>query len=259
MSPKTEDLLNLLLWSAETLVNPTWRNVFESYEGWTYRNGLLTQMARLEQRKWIARKSKHRTDRVYRLSARGRLQALGGRDPQARWERAWDGRWRLVIFDVPTGQNAQRERLRRYLRSRGFGYLQNSVWITPDSLEQERRALAGATINVESLILLEARACAGESDEEIVAGAWDFNRINDRYSRYLKVLGARPTGTENRAGATRFLRWMSEERETWLEAITNDPLLPARLLPPHYLGRQAWRRRWEVMRQTPRQTEELEK
>ena len=65
-----------------------------------------------------------------------------------------------MIFDVPTGQNAQRERLRRYLRDKGFGYLQNSVWIAADPLAEERQILGGGKINVESLILLEARPCA---------------------------------------------------------------------------------------------------
>src|SRR5438067_8361730 len=80
MGPKTEELLNLLLWSAEMLVNPSSRKLFESYEGWAYRNGLLVQMGRLEQRGWVTRKSRERSDRTYRLSAQGRLHALGGRD-----------------------------------------------------------------------------------------------------------------------------------------------------------------------------------
>jgi hypothetical protein len=50
----------------------------------------------------------------------------------------------------------------------------------------------GGRIDVESLLLLEARSCAGESDGEIVAGAWDFGRINQRYARHLKLLKARP-------------------------------------------------------------------
>jgi hypothetical protein len=120
MGRKTEELLNVLLWSAEFLVNPSWRRLFESYEAWAYRNGLLIQLGRLEQRKWVTRKSKNRSDRVYRLSAQGRLHALGGRDPETHWGRAWDGRWRLVIFDIPSGQNAEREWLRRYLRGRDF-------------------------------------------------------------------------------------------------------------------------------------------
>ena len=43
------------------------------------------------------------------------------------------------------------------------------------------------------------------------------------------------------------------ERETWLDAVTNDPLLPGRILPSDYLGQQAWRRRVEVLRDASRQ------
>jgi hypothetical protein len=38
------------------------------------------------------------------------------------------------------------------------------------------------------------------------------------------------------------LRWAATEREAWLEAVINDPLLPGRILPSDYLGPQAWRR-----------------
>jgi phenylacetic acid degradation operon negative regulatory protein len=252
MGPKTAELLNLLLWSADSLVNPTWRHVFETYEGWKYRNGLLIQLGRLERRKWITRKSRDRRDRVYRLSAQARVHALGGRDLETRWGRAWDGRWRLVIFDIPNQRNAERARLRRYLHGRDFGYLQNSVWISPDPLEEEHRALAGGAINVESLILLEARAIAGESPEQIVVGAWDFDGINERYSRYLKVLGAAPRRIRNdKTSAIKLFQWLSQERKSWLNAVTKDPLLPSRLLPANYLGQKAWRWRAKVMKEAP--------
>ena len=110
------------------------------------------------------------------------MHALGGRDPQEQWARPWDGRWRLVLFDVPTGQNPQ-------------------------------------------------------SDGEIVAGAWDFERINRRYVRHLNVLEERPVGAlRNDAAAKSLLRWAAAEREAWLDAVTNDPLLPDRILPSDYLG-----------------------
>jgi phenylacetic acid degradation operon negative regulatory protein len=254
VNPKTQEFLNLLLWSADILMRPTYRNLTDSYESWAYRNGLLKQVTRLEQQQLIERDSNSPDDRLYRLSAQGRLHVLGGRDPEERWARSWDGRWRMVLFDVPTGQNAQRERLRRYLRDKGFGYLQNSVWITPDSLEEERRILVGGKINVESLLLLEARPCAGESDAEIVAGAWDFERINRHYARHLKILAARPGGALRNEGAAKvLLRWAGAEREAWLDAVTNDPLLPERILPSDYLGLPVWRRRMEVLREAGRQ------
>jgi len=254
MQPKTEEFLNLLLWSADMLARPTFRNLTDSYESWAYRNGLMRQVATLQEQQLLERDASTATDRLYRLTVQGRLHVLGGRDPEERWARRWDGQWRLVLFDVPTGQNAQRERLRRYLRDKGFGYLQNSAWITPDPLEEERQILGGGKINVESLLLLEARPCAGESDADIVAGAWDFERINRRYERHLKVLEERPRGVpRNDATAKALLRWATMEREGWLDAVTNDPLLPGRILPSDYLGQRAWRRRVEVLRDAGRQ------
>src|SRR5882672_7844565 len=169
MNPKTLELLNFMVWSAEKLARPSFRNITESYESWAYRNGLLKQVDRLERQGLIEREAKTKDDRVYRLSAQGRLLSLGGRDPEDRWARAWDGRWRLVLFDVPNRKNSERARLRRYLRQKSFGCLQKSVWITPDSLQAEKQILAGGKINVKSLVLLEARPCAGESDAEIVS------------------------------------------------------------------------------------------
>jgi DNA-binding transcriptional regulator PaaX len=250
MQPKTEDFLNLLLWTTSLLLRPTFRNLTDSYESWAYRNGLLREVSTLERKQLVERDAAVPDDRIYRLTWRGRLHALGGRDPQTHWSREWDGRWRLVIFDIPENQGSHRDRLRHYLRDKHFGCLQKSVWITPDPLEEERKTLIGGKINVESLILLEARPCAGESDTEIAAGAWDFERINQRYTNHSRILEQFPgRSLHNEASAKVLLRWASEERVAWLAAVTSDPLLPERILPSGYLGQQAWRRRIEMLRQ----------
>ena len=254
MKPQTEEFLNFLLWSADKLAKPTFRNLTDSYENWAYRNGLLRQAATLEEQQLVERDCTVLNDRVYRLTQQGRLHVLGGRDPRVRWSRKWDGRWRLVLFDVPITQNSHRKQLRRHLHDKGFGCLQNSVWVTPDSLVEESHVLIGGKVNVESLILLEARPCAGESDAEIVAGAWDFECINRRYARHLKILDERPGGTlGNETAAKALRRWAAAEREAWLDAVTNDPLLPERILPGDYIGQQAWQRRVEVLQEAGRQ------
>jgi DNA-binding transcriptional regulator PaaX len=121
-------------------------------------------------------------------------------------------------------------------------------------LEEERQILTGAKVDVGSLLLLDARPCAGESDAEIVTGAWDFVRINRRYARLLNILAERPTGAlENEALAKGMLRWAAIEREAWLDAVTNDPLLPECILPTDYLGQRAWQRRMEVLHHAGRQ------
>lgn len=248
MQPKTELFLYLLLWNADQLMRPGFRNLTNSFESWAYRNGFLRQIAELEKQRFLERHSASRADRLYRLTEEGRLRALGGRDPRERWARPWDKVWRMVLFDVPTPNNSHRDRLRRYLRQRGFGYLQNSVWITPDPLEKEREILGRGDINVESLFLVEARPCAGESDAQIVEGGWDFARINRGYARHLEVLKARPDrALHSKDAAKELLRWAQVERKAWLGAVENDPLLPSCLLPSHYLGQKSWRQRVKVL------------
>ncbi|CAN5537313.1 hypothetical protein BH20VER3_BH20VER3_17030 [soil metagenome] len=258
MKPKTEEFLYFLLWSAEQLTQPTFRNLNNSFETWAYRNGLHRQLGHLEKERFIERKGATRgsrgnekkppRERIYRLTAKGREHALGGRDPLARWTRPWDGKWRLVLFDVPVSENKQRFRLTRYLRRRHFGYLQNSVWITPDPMDEEVKTFRGAEIDVESLILLEARPSAGESDQEIVAGAWDFSRINHLYREHLAALDARPGGKIKTESAAKALRsWASRERASWSAAVNADPLLPEALLPGDYLGKKAWTKRAQIL------------
>ncbi|MEK7125969.1 MAG: hypothetical protein AAB517_00675 [Patescibacteria group bacterium] len=43
----------------------------------------------------------------------------------------WDGKWRVVMFDVPEKRKKIRDTLRMLLRSAGFIHFQDSAWIQP--------------------------------------------------------------------------------------------------------------------------------
>ena len=251
MHAQTGEFLNMLLWTLDQAMRPTFRNLDQSYEGWAYRNGFLRQVDNLAGRGFIERRGGSGPDaRVYRLTEEGRLHALGGRDPAREWNRRWDGRWRMVLFDIGEERSAQRDKLRRYLRARGFGYLQHSVWVSPHPLEPESDALKGAAVDVESLILLEAQPAAGESDGDIVNGAWDFAEINKRYASALKVLQSRPANPlDGPAAAQRLKDWARRERAAWLHAVSADPLLPRPLWPRGYLGERVLKQRLKEFRQ----------
>ncbi|OJI09555.1 MAG: CRISPR-associated endonuclease Cas2 [Candidatus Vogelbacteria bacterium CG10_big_fil_rev_8_21_14_0_10_49_38] len=56
---------------------------------------------------------------------KGRL--LAGENNQKKW----DGKWRVVIFDISEKRRKVRDFLRMELRELGFMRMQNSVWVSP--------------------------------------------------------------------------------------------------------------------------------
>src|SRR3989338_4013191 len=51
-------------------------------------------------------------------------------------KRRWDGRYRMVVFDIPEKRRGVRERLRRLMHEFGFLQLQKSIWVSPYDCEE---------------------------------------------------------------------------------------------------------------------------
>lgn len=84
------------------------------------------------------------------LSSRGRQEILKrclGIERLASPAR-WDGRWRLVVFDVPDVRRGRRGALRRALSALGLELLQKSVWVHPAPCERQvAKIVAGLGVN----------------------------------------------------------------------------------------------------------------
>lgn len=58
-------------------------------------------------------------------------------------ENKWDGKWRIVIFDIPEDKRGIRDLFRRRLKSWGFQNWQQSVWVTRSDITSKLRKLIG--------------------------------------------------------------------------------------------------------------------
>ncbi len=72
------------------------------------------------------------------LTARGRIEAARIRIGliEIPRPRKWDGRWRIVIFDISEKRRSLRIRVRHLLGRLGFVRLQDSVWVHPYDCEE---------------------------------------------------------------------------------------------------------------------------
>jgi CRISPR-associated endonuclease Cas2 len=90
---------------------------------------------RLEKR-GLLKYIQYKKSRFIKLTEKGQLEALLMKSviPQ---KNNWDGKWRVIIFDIPNDANNERDKLRRLLRKSGFKKLQGSVFISPNPLNRE--------------------------------------------------------------------------------------------------------------------------
>lgn len=240
-SHQSKDWLPLLLWTLETIINPYSATILQSFESWQHRNGFRREWRELRRAGHLQVRGEPATGE-WRLSPQARTIAHGGIDPSSRWRRGWDGKWRLLLFDLPARQTRLRLGLWRWLRQQRFGYLQQSVWITPDAINETDIPLSHLKLTPESLTVIEGCPVAPDTSDDLVPSAWDFAAINRAYAVAMEI-AAEGGALEPRRRLSEFRAWLAREREAWTAAVRKDPLLPAGLLPVDYLGRRALRQR----------------
>lgn len=78
-----------------------------------------------------------REDGFLRLTPKGEVafRRISSHDRTTHKPPRWDGRWRVLIFDVPEYRKGLREKMRRTLTEIGFVRLQDSVWVYPYDCE----------------------------------------------------------------------------------------------------------------------------
>ncbi|MEK7539041.1 MAG: CRISPR-associated endonuclease Cas2 [Patescibacteria group bacterium] len=71
------------------------------------------------------------------LTSKGeaKLRQLEINDYKIKKPRKWDGKWRLLTFDIKEERKSLRNRVRHTLRQIGFVRLQDSVWVYPYDCE----------------------------------------------------------------------------------------------------------------------------
>lgn len=95
----------------------------------------------------------------------------------------WDGRWRLVMFDIPERKRALRDRLRRSLANLGLGILQASVWITPMDIKKEIREIA-ERLELENTLRFFEVSRNQNLDQIIIEKSWNLPELENDFLKF---------------------------------------------------------------------------
>ena len=194
---------------------------------------------RLRKAGWLASRREGRetiytlTDAAWRLLDEGRSRIF------ARATGPWDGRWHMVLYQVPETDRPLREQLRKRLAWLGFGALAPSVWISPqDRTAQVRQHLA--EYPAARLDLFSCQSEGPAADRDMAQRAWDLDTLDRDYAVLIEEY--RPRLAAYRRGALSGRDALVERMQLVHDYRLfpfRDPDLPPELLPEGWSGRAA--------------------
>jgi phenylacetic acid degradation operon negative regulatory protein len=198
-----------------------------------------TSIARLAHDGWVvSRRAGRRSE--YRLTPNGRRRfAEATRRIYAEVPERWSGRWTLLL---PAQGPGSRKQLREELRWLGFGQLAPGLFAHPiRSMSETRELLTELGAAAKQATLMEARSECMESDRRLVSAGWDLAELTQHYRRFVDNFAPLCDALQKHrldpqaAFVVRTLL-IHDYRRIHLR----DPLLPASLLPPDWIGNTAY-------------------
>lgn len=129
---------NLLVISAKIVVDPN--NLVKEMGLGLYQDYSQTDFSKsinyLKRSKYFDEKE----DQLH-LTREGRIEIIKTLIKEEFPKRRWDGKYRVIIFDIPELSRKDRVFLRKELRWMGFVKVQRSVWVFPYDIEKELKCL----------------------------------------------------------------------------------------------------------------------
>lgn len=154
-----------------------------------------------------------KNDSGYYLLQKGREELLR-QFPLMEWRKhSWDGKWRVVMYDLPENIKPKRDLLRNWLKRLGFGRWQMSVWISPHPVSEKIHQIITESGLEQYCSVHESIRVTGQSDKKFADQIWNLSKLNQKYYELLN----QPISFQN-------------QRQVF-EMLMDDPMLPAELLP----------------------------
>jgi len=140
---KRTTLTNVILFSLEKAIDGYLRFEDFVYHHYRYKYGIphlkksdLSQALKRLREGGFIEEEKNEEEIIFKLTQKGKDRAILLMDEE---NGQWDGKFRIVIFDIPEKRRAVRILLRRKLLDWGFRKWQRSVWATKKDCTKQLR------------------------------------------------------------------------------------------------------------------------
>ena|SRR3990167_9405353 len=196
---------------------------------------LSSTLGRLSGKGWVeTKRDRLRATNSYRITERGShivtktLKHLKLADNEG-----WDGRWLIVLFNIPERQRKYRDILRNRLACIGFGRVQNSLWATARDVRFELEDLLEEDRIRRSVTMLRPTLDAEDTKQLVNAFEWDWEQLNVEYNAFIERADEFLRTRDHNPLTAKFLVYR------FAKLLEQDPKFPSEFEPREYLRAKA--------------------
>lgn len=145
----------------------------------------------------------------------------------------WDGKWRILSYEIPEKKRELRDRLRREVAGWGLGPWHRSFWLTPHPITGNLKELVSQKEEEQYVQAFEADHVFGNR-EILIEKVWGKSDLDRKYrelfKRWHSILSSE--GDKN----DKFRKVVSE----YVGILKTDPGLPVELIGQSWIGFEAF-------------------
>ncbi len=170
---------------------------------------------------------------TYKLTKTG-FQELSLKFPFFRFLKdKWDGKWRIISYEIPETKRHLRDRLRREMAGWGLGPWHRSFWITPHPIIPNLRQLVFGKEEEKYIQAFESNHVFGDKNI-LIEKVWERSKLDKQYRSLFKTWHSVLSGTNDKI--SKFTKVIQE----YVKVLKGDPGLPVDLLGKNWIGYESW-------------------
>jgi phenylacetic acid degradation operon negative regulatory protein len=146
----------------------------------------------------------------------------------------WDGKWRILSYEIPEKKREMRDRLRREVSGWGLGPWHRSFWITPHPIIPNLRALVSEREEESYIQAFESEHVFGDRNV-LIEKVWQTSVLEKKYRTIFKTWHDILASGESKYG--KLGRIIAE----YIIILRQDPGLPSQLLGSSWIGYEAFK------------------
>lgn len=169
----------------------------------------------------------------YRLTEKG-FAELSLEFPFFRYLKgSWDGKFRIISYEIPEKKREIRDRLRREMQGWGLGPWHRSFWVTPHPVLDTLKDLVSQKEEEQYIQAFEADHSFGDR-EILIEKVWAKTNLDKQYRELFKKWHNILSSNEEKLD--KFKKVVSD----YIGILRQDPGLPKELVGESWIGFEGW-------------------